>query len=84
MVNSGKYDFRKSMQVLTEKQKNMVYNECMKRNFYVPVHIKFNPQKGRGVYAAYKIHKDDFLMGILTLFPVIHPFNYYIIDYIID
>ncbi|EAN33525.1 N-lysine methyltransferase SETD8-A [Theileria parva strain Muguga] len=53
---------RKSMQVLTEKQKNMVYNECMKRNFYVPVHIKFNPQKGRGVYAAYKIHKDDFLM----------------------
>ncbi|XP_954446.1 uncharacterized protein TA21435 [Theileria annulata] len=53
---------RKSMQVLTEKQKNTVYNECMKRNFYVPVHIKFNPQKGRGVYAAYKIQKEDFLM----------------------
>ncbi|UKJ87791.2 [Histone H3]-lysine(4) N-trimethyltransferase [Theileria orientalis] len=53
---------RKKTSVLTEKQKNIVYNECMRRNFYVPVHIKFDPNKGRGVFAAYKISKEDFLM----------------------
>ncbi|UKK00202.2 [Histone H3]-lysine(4) N-trimethyltransferase [Theileria orientalis] len=53
---------RKKTSVLTEKQKNIVYNECMRRNFYVPVLIKFDPNKGRGVFAAYKINKEDFLM----------------------
>ncbi|KAK2197255.1 bifunctional SET domain superfamily/SET domain [Babesia duncani] len=50
------------MQILNDVQRRLVYQECMRRNYFAPIHIDSAKEKGRGVYAAFEIGKDDFVV----------------------
>ncbi|GFE53674.1 histone lysine methyltransferase SET8 [Babesia ovis] len=52
----------KSMQLLTPEQKMVIYRTCLRRGLYVPVRLEYLPGKGRAVFAAYDIGKDEFIV----------------------
>ncbi|ORM39724.1 N-lysine methyltransferase SETD8-A [Babesia sp. Xinjiang] len=52
----------KSMQILTPAQKTVVYSTCLRRGLYAPVRLDYLPKKGRAVFAAYDIGKDEFVV----------------------
>ncbi|GIX66228.1 SET domain containing protein [Babesia caballi] len=52
----------KSMQALTPAQKNVVYQTCLRRGIYAPIRLDYLPVKGRAVFAAYDIGKDEFVV----------------------
>ncbi|KAK1442128.1 SET domain containing protein [Babesia gibsoni] len=52
----------RSMQSLTPHQKMVVYKTCLRRGLYAPIRLDYVNGKGRAVFAAYDIGKEEYIV----------------------
>ncbi|EDO06829.1 SET domain family protein [Babesia bovis T2Bo] len=52
----------RDISVLSDAQKMVIYREHLKRGFYAPVRLDYLPPKGRAVFSACDIRKDEFVV----------------------